>query len=118
MRACDIKPSIHVPRTTKNPRSSGRISSDIITLRAEVMPSCEEIEEARKQNEPFALSAAGLWGARQTFLRNMNQHHLCRLISQFLVGLSRAMILFIVSSGLSFILGVLRCPMSPTARYT
>jgi branched-subunit amino acid ABC-type transport system permease component len=32
------------------------------------------------------------------------------LISQFLVGLSRAMILFIVSSGLSFILGVLRVP--------
>jgi len=30
--------------------------------------------------------------------------------SQFLVGLSRAMILFIVSSGLSFILGVLRVP--------
>jgi len=32
------------------------------------------------------------------------------LISQILVGLSRAMILFIVSSGLSFILGVLRVP--------
>jgi branched-subunit amino acid ABC-type transport system permease component len=32
------------------------------------------------------------------------------LISQGLVGLSRAMILFIVSSGLSFILGVLRVP--------
>ncbi len=32
------------------------------------------------------------------------------LIGQFLVGLSRAMILFIVSSGLSFILGVLRVP--------
>jgi branched-chain amino acid transport system permease protein len=32
------------------------------------------------------------------------------LISQFLVGLSRAMILFIVSAGLSFILGVLRVP--------
>jgi len=32
------------------------------------------------------------------------------LTSQFLVGLSRAMILFIVSSGLSFILGVLRVP--------
>jgi branched-subunit amino acid ABC-type transport system permease component len=31
-------------------------------------------------------------------------------ISQVLVGLSRAMILFIVSSGLSFILGVLRVP--------
>ncbi|MDO8944200.1 MAG: hypothetical protein Q7U75_13510, partial [Desulfobacterales bacterium] len=30
--------------------------------------------------------------------------------SQLLVGLSRAMILFIVSSGLSFILGVLRVP--------
>ncbi len=30
--------------------------------------------------------------------------------SQFLVGLSRAMILFIVSSGLSFVLGVLRVP--------
>ena len=30
--------------------------------------------------------------------------------NQFLVGLSRAMILFIVSSGLSFILGVLRVP--------
>ena len=30
--------------------------------------------------------------------------------SQVLVGLSRAMILFIVSSGLSFILGVLRVP--------
>jgi branched-subunit amino acid ABC-type transport system permease component len=32
------------------------------------------------------------------------------LFGQFLVGLSRAMILFIVSSGLSFILGVLRVP--------
>jgi branched-subunit amino acid ABC-type transport system permease component len=32
------------------------------------------------------------------------------LTSQLLVGLSRAMILFIVSSGLSFILGVLRVP--------
>jgi branched-subunit amino acid ABC-type transport system permease component len=32
------------------------------------------------------------------------------LTSQFLVGLSRAMILFIVSAGLSFILGVLRVP--------
>jgi len=32
------------------------------------------------------------------------------LVSQTLVGLSRAMILFIVSSGLSFILGVLRVP--------
>jgi branched-subunit amino acid ABC-type transport system permease component len=32
------------------------------------------------------------------------------LISQLLVGLSRAMILFIVSAGLSFILGVLRVP--------
>jgi branched-subunit amino acid ABC-type transport system permease component len=32
------------------------------------------------------------------------------LVSQILVGLSRAMILFIVSSGLSFILGVLRVP--------
>jgi branched-subunit amino acid ABC-type transport system permease component len=32
------------------------------------------------------------------------------LVSQVLVGLSRAMILFIVSSGLSFILGVLRVP--------
>ena len=30
--------------------------------------------------------------------------------SQFLVGLSRAMILFIVSSGMSFVLGVLRVP--------
>jgi len=30
--------------------------------------------------------------------------------SHFLVGLSRAMILFIVSSGLSFVLGVLRVP--------
>jgi branched-chain amino acid transport system permease protein len=35
---------------------------------------------------------------------------LAALISQLLVGLSRAMILFIVSSGLSFILGVLRVP--------
>jgi branched-subunit amino acid ABC-type transport system permease component len=39
----------------------------------------------------------------------------------FLVGLSRAMILFIVTSGLSFVLGVLRVPnvapvrLSPTA---
>jgi branched-chain amino acid transport system permease protein len=32
------------------------------------------------------------------------------LASQFLVGLSRAMILFIVCSGLSFVLGVLRVP--------
>ena len=32
------------------------------------------------------------------------------LSSQFLVGLSRAMILFIVSSGMSFVLGVLRVP--------
>lgn len=32
------------------------------------------------------------------------------LISQLLVGLSRAMILFIVSAGLSFVLGVLRVP--------
>ncbi|HDH86622.1 MAG TPA: branched-chain amino acid ABC transporter permease, partial [Desulfobacteraceae bacterium] len=30
--------------------------------------------------------------------------------SQFLVGLSRAMILFIVCSGMSFVLGVLRVP--------
>ncbi|HBF43263.1 MAG TPA: branched-chain amino acid ABC transporter permease, partial [Desulfobacteraceae bacterium] len=30
--------------------------------------------------------------------------------SQFLVGLSRAMILFIVSAGMSFVLGVLRVP--------
>src|SRR5512132_2214901 len=30
--------------------------------------------------------------------------------SQFLVGLSHAMVLFIVSSGLSFVLGVLRVP--------
>jgi len=35
---------------------------------------------------------------------------LAALTSQLLVGLSRAMILFIVSSGLSFILGVLRVP--------
>lgn len=35
---------------------------------------------------------------------------LAGLISQLLVGLSRAMILFIVASGLSFILGVLRVP--------
>jgi branched-chain amino acid transport system permease protein len=35
---------------------------------------------------------------------------LAAFTSQFLVGLSRAMILFIVSSGLSFILGVLRVP--------
>jgi len=35
---------------------------------------------------------------------------LAGLTSQLLVGLSRAMILFIVSSGLSFILGVLRVP--------
>ena len=32
------------------------------------------------------------------------------LSSTFLVGLSRAMILFIVTSGLSFVLGVLRVP--------
>ena len=32
------------------------------------------------------------------------------LANQFLVGLSRAMILFIVSSGMSFVLGVLRVP--------
>ena len=37
-------------------------------------------------------------------------HTLAALTSQLLVGLSRAMILFIVSSGLSFILGVLRVP--------
>jgi len=30
--------------------------------------------------------------------------------SQFLVGLSRSMILFIVTAGLSFVLGVLRVP--------
>jgi branched-chain amino acid transport system permease protein len=35
---------------------------------------------------------------------------LSALGSQFLVGLSRAMILFIVTSGLSFVLGVLRVP--------
>src|SRR5512147_624853 len=35
---------------------------------------------------------------------------LAAFTSQLLVGLSRAMILFIVSSGLSFILGVLRVP--------
>ena len=35
---------------------------------------------------------------------------LAALGSQFLVGLSRAMILFIVSSGMSFVLGVLRVP--------
>jgi len=35
---------------------------------------------------------------------------LAALTSQLMVGLSRAMILFIVSSGLSFILGVLRVP--------
>jgi branched-subunit amino acid ABC-type transport system permease component len=35
---------------------------------------------------------------------------LAGFFGQFLVGLSRAMILFIVSSGLSFILGVLRVP--------
>jgi branched-subunit amino acid ABC-type transport system permease component len=35
---------------------------------------------------------------------------LAAFVSQTLVGLSRAMILFIVSSGLSFILGVLRVP--------
>src|SRR5512144_3015540 len=35
---------------------------------------------------------------------------LAAFASQLLVGLSRAMILFIVSSGLSFILGVLRVP--------
>lgn len=35
---------------------------------------------------------------------------LAAFISQLLVGLSRAMILFIVASGLSFILGVLRVP--------
>jgi branched-chain amino acid transport system permease protein len=35
---------------------------------------------------------------------------LAAFTSQFLVGLSRSMILFIVSSGLSFILGVLRVP--------
>ena len=35
---------------------------------------------------------------------------LAGLGSQFLVGLSRAMLLFIVCAGLSFILGVLRVP--------
>ncbi|MGD9012160.1 MAG: hypothetical protein PVF62_07175, partial [Desulfobacterales bacterium] len=35
---------------------------------------------------------------------------LAALCSTFLVGLSRAMILFIVTSGLSFVLGVLRVP--------
>ncbi|MDR7456775.1 MAG: branched-chain amino acid ABC transporter permease, partial [Armatimonadota bacterium] len=35
---------------------------------------------------------------------------LSALASQLLVGLSRAMILFIVSAGLSFVLGVLRVP--------
>ncbi|MFN2304260.1 MAG: ABC transporter permease subunit, partial [Anaerolineales bacterium] len=35
---------------------------------------------------------------------------LAALGSQFLVGLSRAMILFIVSAGMSFVLGVLRVP--------
>lgn len=35
---------------------------------------------------------------------------LASILSQLLVGLSRAMILFIVASGLSFILGVLRVP--------
>ncbi len=35
---------------------------------------------------------------------------LAAFLGQFLVGLSRAMILFIVASGLSFILGVLRVP--------
>ena len=35
---------------------------------------------------------------------------LSALGSHLLVGLSRAMILFIVSSGLSFVLGVLRVP--------
>ena len=35
---------------------------------------------------------------------------LAALSSTFLVGLSRAMILFIVTSGLSFVLGVLRVP--------
>ncbi len=35
---------------------------------------------------------------------------LAALGSHLLVGLSRAMILFIVTSGLSFVLGVLRVP--------
>ena len=38
--------------------------------------------------------------------------------SQFLVGLSRAMILFIVTSGLSFVLGVLGSPTWPTDPFT
>ncbi len=36
--------------------------------------------------------------------------HISAIATQFLVGLSRAMILFIVCAGLSFILGVLRVP--------
>ena len=36
--------------------------------------------------------------------------HLSAVASHLLVGLSRAMILFIVTSGLSFVLGVLRVP--------
>ncbi len=32
------------------------------------------------------------------------------LVSQFFVGLSRSMILFVVTAGLSFVLGVLRVP--------
>jgi len=32
------------------------------------------------------------------------------LMSQFVVGLSRSMILFVVTAGLSFVLGVLRVP--------
>ena len=42
--------------------------------------------------------------------RESNTVDFSAFVSQFLVGLSRAMILFVVCAGLSFVLGVLRIP--------
>jgi branched-chain amino acid transport system substrate-binding protein len=52
MRACDHQAvyPMFLGTTKISKEFGGAIASDIITLRgAEVMPSCEEIEEARKQ---------------------------------------------------------------------
>jgi len=61
------------------------------------MPTCAEIQKARQSSRfPPMDSAANLFSTGT--------------LSQILVGLSRTTILFIVSSGMSLILGVLRIP--------
>src|SRR4030042_6766277 len=62
------------------------------------------------ENKGFQYGGGGVSRLRRSTERKAITVDFSAFSSQFLVGLSRAMILFIVCGGLSFVLGVLRVP--------